>query len=120
MDVFDIFILVMRIVFIFLLYFFLYLVVRVIARELNTANRNRRANVAPPPAPAVYPDEGMTGVIQSPNASRSRNDGLGRLVVTETGNATTVRPGAIFELGPVTPIGRKPSNAIRLDDDFVS
>ncbi len=115
MDVFDIFILVLRIVFIFLLYFFLFLVVRVIARELNTT-RNRRP-VAPPSQPNVYPDEGYTNVSRNPAQSGA---GLGRLVVTEAGNATTVRPGVVFELVPVTAIGRKPSNALRLDDDFVS
>jgi pSer/pThr/pTyr-binding forkhead associated (FHA) protein len=119
MDVFDIFILVMRVAFIFLIYFFLYLVVRVIARELNTAQRARRA--APPPTPNVYPEEGLTGVVQArPGPGRERPVALGRLVVTEVGNASTVKPGTVFELGPVTPIGRNPNNAIRLDDDFVS
>jgi pSer/pThr/pTyr-binding forkhead associated (FHA) protein len=41
-------------------------------------------------------------------------------VVTEAGNATTVRPGVVFELGPIMPIGRRPTNAIILDDEFVS
>ncbi len=115
MESFDFFILILRIVFIFLIYFFLFLVVRVVARELNSSNRGRR--VSAPPAPQLYPEEGMTGMhtaIAQPGAVS------GRLVTAEVGNATTVQPGAIFELGPVTPIGRQASNAIRLDDDFVS
>jgi hypothetical protein len=115
MDVFDLLILVLRIAFIFLIYFFLFLVVRVIYRELSASARQRR--VAPPPAPVAYPEEGMTGIQES---VRRPGAALGRLVVTEIGNATTVRPGAVFELGPITPIGRRPNNAIRLDDDFVS
>jgi pSer/pThr/pTyr-binding forkhead associated (FHA) protein len=115
MDAFDVLILVLRIGFIFLLYFFLFLVVRVITRELDSA-KSRSRSVSPAPA-AVYPEEGLTGIQE---AVGQPGKGLGRLVITEIGNATTVRPGAVFELGPITPIGRKAINAIRLDDDFVS
>lgn len=109
---FDLFILVLRIAFIFLLYFFIFLVVRTITRELNRPSRrpnyvqeNYRAEnfVAPPPQSAAQAN-GVTG----------------RLVVTEVGNATSVRPGEIFQLGPIMPIGRLPGNALILDDDYVS
>ena len=91
---------------------------RVIARELSAANRSRP--VAAPPQSQLYPDEGLTGIQARPGHGVRPERGLGRVVVTEVGNATTVQPGMVFELGPVTPIGRKPTNAIRLDDDFVS
>jgi len=118
MEAFDVLILGLRVAFLFLIYFFLFLVVRVITRELNTAGRSSRT--APPPAAALYPDEGFTNVGEAvPGRAGTRSE-LGRLVVTEIGNATTVRPGQVYELGPVTPIGRKPTNVLRLDDDFVS
>ncbi len=105
---FDLFILVLRIAFIFLLYFFIFLVVRTITRELNRPSRKptyvqenyRAENFAAPPAQA----DGLTG----------------RLVVTEIGNASLVRPGEIFQMGPIMPIGRLPGNALILDDDYVS
>lgn len=110
--VFDVIILVLRIAFIFVLYFFIFLVVRVITREFNSSTRRRSAypsdNVysqeIPLVAPPVNPNTGVPG----------------RLVVTTTGNATTVRPGMVFELQPVTPLGRRPDNAIVLDDNYVS
>lgn len=108
---FDIFILILRLAFIFLLYFFLFLVVRSITRELNVPFRRSRPVVSDggyPPEDAYRQSQGRS------------SDPSGRLVVTEAGNATTVRPGVIFELGPIMPIGRRPTNAIILDDEFVS
>ena len=107
---FDIIILILRIALVFLLYFFIILVVRTISREFNVASRRSRVPVQ---APVYEPEE-----YRQPVPSQT---GLaGRLVVTEIGNATTVRPGVVFELGPITPMGRRASNAIILDDDFVS
>lgn len=108
---FDIFILILRLAFIFLLYFFLFLVVRSITRELNVPFRRSRPVVSE----AGYPPED----VYRQGQGRS-SDPSGRLVVTEAGNASTVRPGVIFELGPIMPIGRRPTNAIILDDEFVS
>ncbi len=110
---FDLFILVLRIAFIFLLYFFIYLVVRTITRELNSPAA-RRSRVAQPEA--SYPADEYAAAYDS----RSGSGPAGRLVVTEIGNATTVQPGVVFELGTITPIGRRADNAIILDDDFVS
>ena len=111
MDAFDVLILILRIGFIFLLYFFLFLVVRVITRELD--NAKYRSSLASP----NYPEESDSikqGVVVEASS------GIGRVLVTEIGSATTVRVGAIFELSPITPIGRRATNAIRLDDDLVS
>ncbi len=106
---FDIVILIFRLMIIFLLYFFIFLVVRVIVREFNFATRRarlvaRELEVAPPVEPLYQTASGSGG----------------RLVVTDAGNSTTVRPGMVFELNPVTPIGRKAENLIILNDDFVS
>jgi pSer/pThr/pTyr-binding forkhead associated (FHA) protein len=108
---FDIFMLILRITLIFLLYFFVFLTVRAIGRELSRPV-SRASTVGPEPG---YPPEDSI----SPAAGRSGGP-AGRLVVTSAGNASTVRPGNIFELGPVMPIGRRQDNAIVLDDDFVS
>ncbi len=107
---FDIFILVMRVAFIFLLYFFLFLVVRVIVREFNFASR-RRAQPISRDSAAYAPEEPYYG----PSTGMP-----GRLVVMEVGTATTVRPGVVFELKPVMPIGRRSDMAIILNDEFVS
>ena len=89
---FDIFILGLRIAFIVLIYLFLFQVMRVIVRDLR--------QVAPP----------------EPTQQRAR---YGKLVVVEPGRSR-LSPGTVFTLQAVTPIGRKPSNAIVLDDDFIS
>ena len=88
---FDIFILALRIAFIVLLYFFLFQVMRVLVRDLRQA--------APPET-----------------APRSR---YGKLVVVEPGR-TRFTPGQTFTLQAVTSLGRKASNTIPLEDDFVS
>lgn len=90
---FEWFVLLLRVAFIFLLYFFLFQVVRVILRELEAAAAARATAEAAP----------VNGhlVVRSPGSS-----GL--------------RPGATLELEPVTVIGRHPRAHIRLDDQFVS
>ncbi len=89
---FDIFILGLRIAFIVLLYLFLFMVMRVQVRDLRK----------------VVPVEGLP--------PRAR---YGKLVVVEPGRSR-LSPGTTFTLQAVTSIGRKPSNSITLDDDFVS
>lgn len=89
---FDIFIFFLRIAFIVLLYLFLFLVMRVQVRDL------RRAAPIEVAQPKVR---------------------YGRLVVVE-GGRSRLSPGTIFTLQSVTSLGRKPSNSIILDDDFVS
>lgn len=109
---FDLFILVLRIAFIFLLYFFIFLVVRTVTRELNRPSRR------PNYIQEAYPAESFAA--RPPASSGQVGDATGRLVVTEVGNATSVRAGEIFQLGPIMPIGRLPGNALILDDDYVS
>lgn len=109
---FDIVILILRIALVFVLYFFIYLIVRVITREFNASSKRRSAY----PAETVYPpQEAFVAPPLNPSTGVP-----GRLVVTAAGNASTVRPGMVFQLQPVTPIGRRPDNVIVLNDDFVS
>ena len=89
---FDIFILALRIAFIGLLYLFLFQVMRVIVRDLRQA-------------PALEQTQ--------PKAR------YGKLVVVDAGRSH-LAPGTVFTLQAVTSLGRKPSNSIILDDDFVS
>jgi pSer/pThr/pTyr-binding forkhead associated (FHA) protein len=110
---FDLFILVLRIAFIFLLYFFIFLVVRTISRELNRPSQ--RADYIPP----GYREENYVSPPVSGPIPQAGGP-TGRLVVTDAGNATLVRPGEIFQPGPIMPIGRLPGNALVLDDDYVS
>lgn len=90
---FDLFILMLRVVFIFLLYFFLFQVVRVVSRELQTPP------AAPPPRSTVPAGPSLTLV----DAADSD------LVV-----------GAAFPLQPTTTIGRLSDNVVVLPDAFVS
>jgi pSer/pThr/pTyr-binding forkhead associated (FHA) protein len=87
---FDIFILLLRLAFIFLIYFFLFQVVRVLMRELRQAQ--------PAPAP--------------PNP-------YGQLILVEPGSSG-MTPGTTFNLEPVTTIGRKLTNTIAMPDNYVS
>src|SRR4051794_415403 len=89
---FDIFILGLRIAFIALLYLFIFQVMRVITRDLRQ--------------PAVQE-------VAQPRAR------YGKLVVVEPGHSR-LNPGTVFTLQAVTSLGRKASNTIVLDDDFVS
>jgi pSer/pThr/pTyr-binding forkhead associated (FHA) protein len=90
---FEWFILLLRLLFVFLLYFFLFQVVRVILRELQTIAGGETA--APVSKPA------------------------GHLVVNHPGGSG-LRPGERLDLQPVTVIGRHPHATIVLDDAFVS
>ncbi len=92
---FDWFILLLRLLFIFLLYFFLFQVVRVTMRELIALGSRTDAS-----------------------GPLSRATG-GRLVMVD-GAESGVPPGASFGLEPVTRIGRRPECTIALDEPFVS
>src|ERR1700712_3016202 len=89
---FDIFILGLRIAFIALIYLFLFWVIRVIVRDLR-----------------------QPGFVEGP-APKAR---YGKLVVVEPGNSRLV-PGTVYTLQAVTSLGRKASNSIVLEDDFIS
>ena len=89
---FDIFILGLRIAFIGLIYLFIFQVMRVITRDLRQA--------APAEVPQPRPK-------------------YGKLVVVKSGRSH-LAPGTVFTLQAVTSLGRKPSNTIVMDDDFVS
>ena len=89
---FDIFILGLRIAFIALIYLFIFQVMRVIVRDLRQV----------PPAET--------------SQTKPR---YGKLVIAEPGRSR-LAAGTVFTLQAVTSLGRKPSNTIVLDDDFVS
>lgn len=91
---FEWFVLLLRILLVFLLYFFVYQVIRVLSRELHAA--------------AVPYD----GRIQ-------RDDVVGALMVTDPGDTDLVR-GDVFDLEPVTVIGRHPRATIVVDSTFIS
>jgi hypothetical protein len=88
---FEWFILLLRLVFVFLLYFFLLLVIRVTLRELAAVASAQRGGSSP----------------------------VGHLIVQSPGTSS-LRPGARLPLEPVSVIGRHPQCTIRLDDSFVS
>lgn len=93
---FDWFVLLLRLLFAFLLYFFLYQVVRVTTRELVAlaslaGDRNLAPAVAPP----------------------------GHLIVVD-GDESALAPGTVFSLWPVTTIGRHADSTIVLDAPFLS
>ncbi len=90
---FDWVILALRLVFVFLLYHFLYQIVRVTSREL--VELARRA--------------GPGGTTGSPP----------RLIVVD-GAGSGLAGGTTFVLRPLTTIGRNPENVITLDEPFVS
>ena len=89
---FEIFVLGLRIAFIVLLYLFLFMVMRTVVSDLRNAA----------PAEVAQP--------------KSR---YGKLVVVEAGRSR-LTPGTTYTLQAVTSLGRKPSNTIVLEDDFVS
>ena len=96
---FDWFILLLRVLFVFLLYFFLFQIARTIARELRmvsiaTAGGQTSANPEPPRAVAQLTLEGDT------------EGGL------PTGTTFTLRPGAV--------VGRRPGSDIFLNDTYMS
>src|SRR4051794_8322354 len=88
---FDIVIFLLRLAFVFLLYFFVFQVTRTLARDLRQA---RPVEAAPNP--------------------------YGQAVVVASGTSGLAL-GTSFNLTPpIVSIGRKPTNAIVLDDNFVS
>jgi hypothetical protein len=89
---FDLFILLLRVVFVFLLYFFLYQVTRVVAAQLRGG-----------PAAEARPARPATPVMTLLEAGQSE-----------------LPPGAVFALQPITTIGRAEDNVIILPDTFVS
>src|SRR4051794_40838617 len=89
---FDIFILGLRIAFIGLIYLFIFQVMRVIVRDLRQVSPGETAH---------------------PKAK------YGKVVVVEPA-PSRLQPETISTLQAVTSVGRKPSNTIVLDDDFVS
>jgi len=94
---FDVLLVVLRVAFVFLLYFFLFQVIRVTSRDISRTQP--RAVVA---ADAM-PEESAYGV----------------LIVVQPGQAKLL-PGQRLPLEPYTTLGRRLSNTIQLDDDFVS
>jgi hypothetical protein len=98
-DTFDWFILVLRIAFIGLVYFFLYQVARVSIRELVVLSRVT-AQSAPSPSHAL-PDPASALELIDPAES-------------------SYYEGATFPLDHYTTIGRTEDNTIAIDDGFVS
>ncbi|HWZ19327.1 MAG TPA: FHA domain-containing protein [Ktedonobacteraceae bacterium] len=91
----DVFLFILRLLFIVLLYLFLMQVVIAITRDLRktaTASDNS-TNQAPPV--------------------------VGHLIVVDSG-PSTILPGTRFDLSPQTTIGRGPTNSIQLVDNFIS
>jgi pSer/pThr/pTyr-binding forkhead associated (FHA) protein len=93
---FDLVLLMLRVVFIFLLYFFLYQVVRVISRELSAMPAARPARAAGS-ATAATPTLTLIDADQS-----------------------DLPVGATFTLQPMTSVGRSGDNVVALPDAFVS
>jgi len=91
----DIFLLILRLLFIILLYLFLMQVVIVITRDLRKSS------------------------TVSVNATDKGPRALGHLVVVDSGPGT-ILPGTRFDLRPQTTIGRGPTNTIQLTDNSIS
>lgn len=89
---FDLFILLLRAGFIFLLYFFLFQVVRVISRELQAA-------------PTV--------------GAREHGSATPHLTLVDPGQSGLI-VGSTYHLQPVTTIGRSSDNSLPLTDAFLS
>jgi pSer/pThr/pTyr-binding forkhead associated (FHA) protein len=91
----DVFLLILRLLFIVLLYLFLMQVVIAITRDLRktSAASVSLENKAPPV--------------------------VGHLIVVDSG-PSNILPGTRFDLSPQTTIGRGPTNTIQLVDTFIS
>ena len=91
----DVFLIILRLLFIVLLYLFLMQVVIAITRDLRktAAASESLENKAPPV--------------------------VGHLIVVDSG-PSTILPGTRFDLSPQTTIGRGPTNTIQLVDNFIS
>jgi hypothetical protein len=91
----DVFLLILRLLFIVLLYLFLMQVVIAITRDLRKTA-------------AVSADVGN----RAPPV-------VGHLIVVDSG-PSNILPGTSFDLAPQTTIGRGPTNTIQLSDSFIS
>ena len=91
----PVFLLILRLLFIVLLYLFLMQVVIAITRDLKKS--------------------AATG-----EATGNKSAVLGHLVVVDSGPSTVVQPGFRFDLEPQTNIGRGPTNTIQISDSFIS
>ena len=91
----DVFLLILRLLFIVLLYLFLMQVVIAITRDLRKTSAASESfeNKAPPV--------------------------VGHLIVVDSG-PSNILPGTRFDLSPQTTIGRGPTNTIQLVDNFIS
>jgi hypothetical protein len=92
----DAFLLVLRILFIVLLYLFLMQVVLVISRDIRKAT------------------------VNSGDGNARLHPLMGHLIVVDSGPSQSILPGTRFELEPETFIGRGPTNTIQLPDTFIS
>ena len=97
-DTFDWFILLLRIAFIFLVYFFLYQVARVTIRELVVIGKASASSPAPQPA--------------MPNPSSA-------LEIIDPAESSFYE-GTTFPLDHYSTVGRNADNTIAIDDGFVS
>ena len=91
----DVFILILRLLFIVLLYLFLMQVVITITRDLRKTS------------------------VMSADALNKAPPVLGHLIVVDSG-PSSILPGTSFDLMPQTTIGRGPTNTIQLTDNFIS
>ena len=91
----DVFLFILRLLFIVLLYLFLMQVVFAITRDLRKTSTasDSTVNKAPPV--------------------------VGHLIVVDSG-PSAILPGTRFDLSPQTTIGRGPTNTIQLTDNFIS
>lgn len=91
----DVFLIILRLLFIVLLYLFLMQVVIAITRDLRkTAAASESFEKKPLPV-------------------------VGHLIVVDSG-PSNILPGTRFDLSPQTTIGRGPTNTIQLTDNFIS
>ncbi len=91
----DVFLIILRLLFIVLLYLFLMQVVIAITRDL------RKSTAA------------------SENLSQKALPVVGHLIVVDSG-PSSILPGTQFDLSPQTTIGRGPTSTIQLTDNFIS
>jgi len=91
----DVFLFILRLLFIVLLYLFLMQVVIAITRDLR-----------------------KTATVSDSNLNKAPPV-VGHLVVVDSG-PSAILPGTRFDLSPQTTIGRGPTNTIQLTDNFIS
>lgn len=96
---FDWFILILRVLFVFLLYFFLFQIVRTIARELRAVS-------------IVTAGGGMRPAGESARAPAQ--------LILEDGTETGLPAGAAFVLRSGAIVGRRPSSDVALNDTYMS